>query len=291
MEAKPARGSLGRPTTGDLKVQEPTRELRDLQLVELGILREFIRVCEAHGLRYYIAYGTLLGAVRHRGFIPWDDDIDVTMPRSDFNRFAKLCVTELRPGFRWQSYKTDRHYPYMFGKVLKDDTILRHAQDEHLPFQQSVYIDVFPLDGAAGTPWAEAAQRAMIRICRARLNVEIPRDGRRRRLVRVVRIIPRGFTIAVFEAMTRLTATDRSARWVCVAGPYGYHRRLFPSDWFGPGAVQAFEDLIAIAPVNWDSYLTQLYGDYMTPPPASGQFSNHEVTELNLGIHPNETDA
>src|SRR3990172_7456272 len=104
---------------GDVNVQAPNQELRDLQLAELGILREFVRVCEAHGLRYYIAYGTLLGAVRHHGFIPWDDDIDVTMPRSDYNRLAEICVTDLRPGFRWQSYKTDRHYPHMFGKLLK----------------------------------------------------------------------------------------------------------------------------------------------------------------------------
>jgi lipopolysaccharide cholinephosphotransferase len=290
VEARHGRGSHGWPISGDIEVQEPKPELRDLQLVELSILREFVRVCEAHGLRYYIAYGTLLGAVRHHGFIPWDDDIDVTMPRSDYNRLAELCVTELQPGFRWQSYKTDRHYPHMFGKLLKGDTVLRHAQEEHLPFQQSVYIDVFPMDGAPGTPWAEAAQRAIIRICRARLNKEITRDGRRRRLVQVVRIIPRGFAIAVFEALTRLTATERSARWVCVAGPYGYHRRRFPSDWFGPGAVQTFEDLTVIGPLNWDGYLAQLYGDYMTPPPASDQISNHEVVELRLGAHPNATD-
>src|SRR5262249_11940290 len=79
-------------------------QLRALQLVELDILREFVRLCEAHGLRYYLAYGTLLGAVRHRGFIPWDDDVDVTMPRDDYDRFADVCVSELRPGFAWQTY-------------------------------------------------------------------------------------------------------------------------------------------------------------------------------------------
>ena len=103
----------------------PGRQLRDLQLVELEILREFVRVCEAHGLRYYLAYGTLLGAVLHRGFIPWDDDIDVTMPRPDYERFARICASELRPGFTWQSYRTDRHYPFLFGKLLKDGTVLR----------------------------------------------------------------------------------------------------------------------------------------------------------------------
>jgi lipopolysaccharide cholinephosphotransferase len=150
-------------------------QLRALQLVELDILREFVRLCEAHGLRYYLAYGTLLGAVRHRGFIPWDDDVDVTMPRDDYDRFADLCVSELPPGFAWQTYRTNRDHPYSFGKLLKTDTVLRQAPSRHLPIQHSVHIDVFPLDGVADTRIAAFVQRTILMVCRSRLGSRMRR--------------------------------------------------------------------------------------------------------------------
>ncbi len=272
----------GSSVSGGLPGQVPDPELRDLQLVELSILREFVRVCEAHGLRYYLAYGTLLGAVRHRGFIPWDDDIDVTMPRDDYNRFAEICTSDLRPGFRWQTYATDRHYPHWFGKLIKTDTVLRQAPSEHLPFQQSVYIDVFPLDGLADTSWEALVQRLLVRICRLRLGVDVNRTPVKRLLVQVARVFPRGSVISLIGAVTHRYPAGTSRRWICVGGPYGYRRQSFPSRWFGPGATQAFEDLTVVGPAACEEYLTQMYGDYMTPPPPHHRVSHHQVTELQL---------
>lgn len=269
--------------SGDPPDQVPNPELRDLQLVELSILREFVRVCEAHGLRYYLAYGTLLGAVRHRGFIPWDDDIDVTMPRDAYERFAAICASDLRPGFRWQSCATERHYPLWFGKLIKTDTVLRQAPSEHLPIQQSVSIDVFPLDGLADRPWEALLQRVLVRICRLRLNVGIRRRRPLKRLlIQLIRVLPRHFVISISEAMISRYPTGTSRRWNCVGGPYGHRRQSFPSPWFGPGVAQVFEGLTVVGPVEWEKYLAQLYGDYMTPPPPQHRVSHHEVTALQL---------
>ena len=266
--------------------QVPSRQLRDLQLADVEILREFGRVCEAHDLRYYLAYGTLLGAVLHRGFIPWDDDIDVTMPRPDYERFARICASEPRPGFTWQSYRTDRHYPFLFGKLLKDGTVLRQAPWAHLPLQHSVYIDVFPLDGGADGPWAKWAQRVVVRIAGARLRARCKRRRLKRVLVQLTRVIPRSAVIAVFEAMTGRVPTDGSTRWICAGNWYGYRRQRFPSGWFGPGATQVFEGLSLVGPVEWDAYLAQVYGDYMTPPPVADRRSHHQVTEVRLEVPP-----
>lgn len=285
MREAPGRGEpelQGSSASGDLQVQVPNPELRDLQLVELSILREFVRVCEIRGLRYYLAYGTLLGAVRHRGFIPWDDDIDVTMPRDDYNRFAEICASELRPEFRWQSYATEGHYPLWFGKLIKMNTVLRQAPSEHLPFQQAVCIDVFPLDGLADRPWEALVQRVLVRVCRLRLGVGIRRKPLKRLLVQLTRVFPRRSVISVIEAMIRRYPAGTSRRWICVGGPYGRRRQSFPSRWFGPGVAQVFEDLTVVGPVEWDRYLAQLYGDYMTPPPPQHRVSHHEVTELQL---------
>ena len=251
-------------------------------MVELSILRELVRVCEAHGLRYYLAYGTLLGAVRHRGFIPWDDDIDVTMPRDDYSRFAEICVSDLRPGFRWQTYATDSHYPHWFGKLIKTDTVLRQAPSEHLPFQQSVFIDVFPLDGLADRPLEALVQRVLFRICRLQLGVNVRRTPMKRLLLQLAMVFPRRSVVSLIGAVIRRYPAGKSTRWICVGGPYGHRRQTFPSRWFGPGATQAFEDLTVLGPAAWDEYLTQLYGDYMTPPPPRYRSSHHERTELQL---------
>lgn len=266
----------------DSREQVTESGLTDLQVVELGILREFVRVCEMHGLRYYLAYGSLLGAVRHGGFIPWDDDIDVTMPRVDYERFAMICSASLGPGFKWQSYATEPHYPHWFGKLIRTDTVFRHARTQGLTFQQSVYIDVFPLDGLAEGRWEALAQHLLLRACRFRLGVGVRRTPAKRLAVQVFRVLSRRAAIALIEAMGRRFPANRAKRWICVGGPYRLHRQSFESRWFGPGAAQRFHDLVVMGPSEWDEYLTQLYGDYMTPPPPDQRMADHEVTELQL---------
>jgi len=297
-------------------------ELRELQLVELGILREFVRLCEAHGLRYYLAYGTLLGAVRHSGFIPWDDDLDVTMPRDDYNRFTRACVSGLRPGFTWQTYGTSTHYPYSFGKLMKTDTVLRQAPSAHLPIQHSVHIDVFPLDGFADGRVQALLQRLVLVICRSRLGVGIRRTPLRRLgaqfvslissvgvharhpdrreqslidafgkavtmlfedlMVALTRVVPRSVVISMIEAMSRRYPPRGARRWICAGGAYGCRRQSFPSSWFGMGVPLRFEDLTVVGPAHWHAYLDQLYGDYMTPPPPRRRASHHACTEFSL---------
>ena len=100
-------------------------ELRALQLDEVTVLDELDRICKKHGLRYYLTAGTLLGAVRHGGFIPWDDDIDVAMPREDYDRLYRICKTELRDGFFFQCEKTERLHTFFFAKIRNNINILQ----------------------------------------------------------------------------------------------------------------------------------------------------------------------
>jgi lipopolysaccharide cholinephosphotransferase len=275
-------GSRGSPGSHEVPDQTPAQELRALQLAELGILNEFVRLCEAHGLRYYLAYGTLLGAVRHRGFIPWDDDIDVTMPRDDYKRLAQIYASVPPSQFMWQSYMTEPEYPHLFGRVIKTGTVLRHAASDHLPFQQSIHIDVFPLDGIANRPWDALMQRLLVRICRIRLGVGLTRRPVKRLLVQAARVLPRRSAVFVIERLSRRYPTAESSRWICIGGPYGHSRQSFSSEWFGPGAAQMFEGRVFVGPAAWDEYLTHLYGDYMSPPPPNDRVSQHRVTDVQL---------
>lgn len=120
--------------------------LRELQLTELEILNEIHRVCTENNLKYFLVGGTLLGAVRHKGFIPWDDDLDIAMPRNDYNKFLKICETELNGKYYLHCINTDEEYWLPFSKIRKKNTLFDEANISHLDVPKGIYVDVFPLD-------------------------------------------------------------------------------------------------------------------------------------------------
>ena len=119
------------------------KTLKHLQDVYLMMLKDFIKVCDENQIEYFLDGGSALGAVRHQGFIPWDDDIDIAMPRKDYDRFVHMCLDDSR--YKILSYETDEKYIYSFAKVVDSYTKLKEwgtAEYEQL----GVYIDVFPMD-------------------------------------------------------------------------------------------------------------------------------------------------
>ena len=125
---------------------EDNSQLRALQLVELEIMKIFVNICERHQLRYIMIGGTMLGAIRHKGFIPWDDDIDVGMPRADYEKFLQIVRAELPADYDFLNYKQNPEYLRYFSRIVDTrvkvtnasytDTLVEHA-----------WIDIFPLDG------------------------------------------------------------------------------------------------------------------------------------------------
>ena len=122
-----------------------TYEIRPLQLKILETLLAIDEVCRKHNLRYYIIAGTLLGAMRHKGFIPWDDDIDIAMPRSDYDKLLAHCKEWLPAQYELICAENDTNYPHPFAKIQNADTTL--IEREHMNYLGGIYIDVFPLDG------------------------------------------------------------------------------------------------------------------------------------------------
>ena len=109
---------------------------------------EIVRICNKHNLKYYLIGGTLLGAVRHKGFIPWDDDLDIVMPRRDYIKFCELCSTELAPEFYLHGIDTDPTYWLIFAKIRKRNTLFNERSIVPISAPKGIYVDIFPLDEA-----------------------------------------------------------------------------------------------------------------------------------------------
>ena len=121
-------------------------ELKQIQDLEIGAMCELDRICRKYNLKYTLAGGTLLGALRHDGFIPWDDDMDVNMLRSDFLKLREIAPKELRQRYFYQSSQTDPEYLYFFDKIRINDTTFKEAVLADKKIHHGVYIDIFPVD-------------------------------------------------------------------------------------------------------------------------------------------------
>ena len=119
--------------------------LRKVQLVQLEIAKEISRVCDENGIKYFLTGGTLLGAVRHGGFIPWDDDLDIGMFRQDYEKFLEIAPVSLREQYRIIDWKSDQSYPHPMGKVIKKGTLYKESKRKDQG-EQGIWVDVFPYD-------------------------------------------------------------------------------------------------------------------------------------------------
>jgi lipopolysaccharide cholinephosphotransferase len=120
--------------------------LRKVQVVQLEILLEFDRICKENDLPYQLFSGTLLGAIRHKGFIPWDDDIDVIMKRNDYEKFLSICDKQLNPKYFLQNYNTDPKWYRQFSRIRKNNTKYLQASYKEMDMHHGIFIDIFPMD-------------------------------------------------------------------------------------------------------------------------------------------------
>lgn len=255
-------------------------ELKILQREERSILAEIKRICDKNGIRYYIVGGTLLGAVRHGGFIPWDDDIDIAMYRTDFEKFKLCCEKELGDKFFLQTYFTDKGYTQLMPKVRKNGTRLVFPGIVNLNVHKGVFVDIFMLDYAAKLDWTVKTKHVIHKFFskffdrKQHHNIENPIKRA------IVNLIPAALIVHLNDFI--VSSKKENALTVNYSSIYGYKKQTFPSDYYGEGVDIKFDDITVKAPNEYIKILESIYGDYMKLPPLEKRGIHHKIHSFEV---------
>ena len=252
--------------------------IKELQLNLLEILEEVIRICDKNDIKYILAEGTLLGAVRHKGFIPWDDDLDIIMPREDYEKFKKVVATELDENYFFQDYRSDLEYPSFFAKVrCNKTTFIEKGYRKLKKMNHGTFLDIFVADGYHPC-FKNTLRLKFVRFCRSVLLYQKVCDVNKI-LQKIARIFPRNFLFKLVEkTLKAMNAEKNNDRFF--VGNNGF----LPIDTFENLKEQPFETLMATIPANYDKVLSNLYGDYMQLPPIEHRIPRHMTKWISLSI-------
>lgn len=256
--------------------------------VSVEILEEIKKICEKHGLRYYAAYGTLLGAIRHKGFIPWDDDMDLWMPRSDMNRFKKLAQKELSDCYFMQTTEVEPGMEKDFVKVRDNRTtaIVSWQLNAGVYTNMGIWVTIFPLDGCPTDDYG--AERILAR----KLNIAKMISCAYRRTYRplkglLVHIVSKlAVTILGVKRLCRMRDRvcpefDISEKCTSLWSLFGYKRLHCPTKVFSEWIDIPFEYTTIRVPKEYETVLSQLYGDWRCPVRGT---QSHECVDIEPDI-------
>jgi len=256
-----------------MNMQNNSCEMKQLWAVETDLLVQLLDVCRKHGLRCWVADGTLLGAVRHKGFIPWDNDIDVCMLRDDYDRLLQIGQDAFKHPYFLQTPYTDIRYYHAHAQLRNSETAAIRPSDSYRPFNQGIFIDIFPLDAVSeDMEKRQYVARRVRKVTRFLHTYDTPilLSGRIGLVIRKWKcrwqVWRKGWQSIYSEVDDVLRATDMSqCRHVAEIGFSGYDF-LLDKHIFDDTVMLPFEGIEVPAPKEYDRFLRTVYGDnYMTP--------------------------
>ncbi|MCQ2975858.1 MAG: LicD family protein [Bacteroidales bacterium] len=267
-------------------------EIRPLQLRLLDILLVIDNMCKKYNLRYYLVDGSLLGAVRHKGFIPWDDDMDICMPREDYEALILHSKEWLPNPYEFVCFENDDKYPLHFGKIQDASTTL--IERPHLYYLGGVYVDIFPIDGAPNCKLRQKLYQIKYNYLRKALYF-LFRDPYRHghgTSSWIPLLMRKMYTLNSLQNKIKrhmMKFDLKNSKLAAVNHNDGLKSMVNKENVLGNPTPIEFEGKMVWGLKNNDSYLTQLFGDYMTPPPPD-KIHQHNFYYMNLDLPYKEFD-
>lgn len=269
--------------------------LRNVQLIQLEIAKEVKRICEQNNISYFMDGGTLLGAVRHKGFIPWDDDLDFGFTRDNYEKFIATAKKNLSSEFFLQTWDSDREYGYAFAKIRKKGTIYQERIAQDSDANCGIFIDLFPYDNL---PNDKNKRRKLITkltflkmLLKTKVNYKPWMENETINWKRWMNYLPVRFVSQFvskdriqkhYMKIVKVANTEKSELiYLQVAEKLGVW--AMKKEYFSKYISLKFEDTFFPAPVGYKEFLTDGYGDYMTPPPIEKRKNIHGIIKIDLG--------
>ncbi len=267
-----------------------TADIRRVQLVQLELMKKLHQVCVENDIKYIMIAGTLLGAVRHKGFIPWDDDLDIALTRTDYEKLVNILIESPIEGCFLQTYETDPHYVQPYAKLRKDGTKFVESWFKGIDMHEGIFIDIFPYDKIS-KPKSKNAKLHMklskmltFSIWRKE-HCQLKRKGLKKIepvISSMIGVLPKKNIINIQNRLVNREKKD----WKFVASMldsnYSLEKTCFSRDDFEDIILIDFEDTQFYAPRKWEEFLTRLYGNYMKLPPEEKRNSGHSVVEIKF---------
>lgn len=258
--------------------------LLQIQAVENEIMQQIDAICRRHNLTYFAIGGTALGAVRHGGFIPWDDDIDIGMPRKDYEEFLRIAVKELPTAYYVQNYHTEKVSPFYFTKIGKCNTLFVEYYLKDLPLRQGIFVDIFPFDNVPTVPWKKNLHFYFCRflyqiyLCKSLTTVfsscfqqKDSYKGKIRKTIHyLLAPIPKKW---LFHCLDRSVQMFNSKEALEISHIVRRRLRVKLEDLY-PVCYLPYADYQMPVPHNYDAYLRGQFGDYHILPPIQKRYGH-----------------
>ncbi len=265
-------------------VKMPPEDLKKMQAIQLDLLLEIDRICRKNNIKYCLTGGTLLGAIRHKAVIPWDDDIDVGMIRSEYKKFAEACKKDLNTEkYFLQDFDTDKYYRWGYSKMLRNGTVYERDGHDAIKMRKAVFADIFVYDGVPNNYIIEKIH-CFICFCTRKVmwspaGMLVSKNCFLRGWYRLLSWIPRGVSVAVIRFLGKICPVKDNSEWVrCITFPVKYKRK-----WLTDLTEAEFEGHMMYVPKDADEMLTDQYGDYMQLPPEEERVGHITAAYYDFG--------
>lgn len=265
-------------------------KLKHIREMELELLREIDRICRNNKIQYFLSGGTMLGAVRHKGFIPWDDDIDIAMLRDDYERFKQACIEQLPKKYKYQSYTNKDGYHYFFDRITINETYFSTKYSDKFDMQKGISTDIFVFDKTSDKKFFQKLHFSLLMKLRLVMNVRWinqPRKDKSYLLSKILLPVLRLFSMDTYSKWyDKLLRFYEKKNTSTVLAPATDHkwRGVMPKVWFEKVTDAPFENVMSYIPTGYDSYLKQWYcEDYMELLPLSMRIGSHDFYRLDIG--------